>query len=215
MPHKDRYQSFAELKRYEQEGRDFRIVVEWRERSTVLVLAPHGGSIEPGTSEVARAVAGDNFSLYAFEGTKQNCNYETLHITSHRFDEPQCLKLLQRAETVLTIHGCRGDQSFVCVGGADIALRAIIAEALRAAGCTVRKDGHTYPGEDSGNICNRGRTAKGVQLELSKALRERADDLRRFTDAVRSVLLALERRGITSASTCRSPSAPAGEARNR
>ena len=191
MPHKDKYESFAELAHYEREGRDFRVVVEQSEGSTVLVLAPHGGSIERGTSEVARAVAVSDFSFYAFEGIKPNCNYETLHITSHRFDEPRCLELLKEAELVLAIHGCRGNGVFVCTGGADGELRALIAEALRAAGYEVREDGHSYPGMNPKNICNRGRTAKGVQLELSRGLRKQAD-LPQLAEAIRPVLLARE-----------------------
>jgi phage replication-related protein YjqB (UPF0714/DUF867 family) len=53
----------------------------------VAVIAPHGGGIEPGTSELATAIAGDDFSLYLFEGLKSAGNGE-LHITSTNFDEP-------------------------------------------------------------------------------------------------------------------------------
>lgn len=42
------YQDLADL------GKDYRIVVERRSDSSVAVVAPHGGSIELGTSEVAR-----------------------------------------------------------------------------------------------------------------------------------------------------------------
>lgn len=187
MPHKDKYRSFSELERYEREGHDFRIVAERRDGSNVLVLAPHGGQIEPGTSEIAHAVAGTDFSLYCLEGIKQSCNYETLHITSHRFDEPQCLELLKDAETVIAIHGCRGSQSFVCVGGADTELSARIAKALGTASYNVREEGHSYPGEDRGNICNKGRTRRGLQLELSMGLRQHLC-VQEFAQAVRSVL---------------------------
>ena len=187
MPHKDKYRSFGELKRYEQEGRDFRIVVERREASDVVVLAPHGGQIEPGTSEVARAIAGTEFSHYAFEGTKRSCNYQTLHITSHRFDEPRCVELLEDAEIVLAIHGCRGGENFICMGGADTELRSRMSTALQSVGYDVRDDGHAYPGDDPNNICNRGRTRKGIQLELSSELRQQAVKLE-LARAVRSVL---------------------------
>ena len=63
----DKYGSFDELRRAERDGVDFRIRVMRREAS-VAIIAPHGGRIEPGTSELAEAIAGDDFSLYCFEG---------------------------------------------------------------------------------------------------------------------------------------------------
>ena len=52
----DRYQNFADLSADMQEGVDYRI------RSSdcgtsVVILAPHGGSIEPETAEIAEAIA--------------------------------------------------------------------------------------------------------------------------------------------------------------
>ncbi len=40
--------------------------------SGIAVMAPHGGGIEPGTSEIANRVAGDEHAYYSFEGLKQN-----------------------------------------------------------------------------------------------------------------------------------------------
>jgi phage replication-related protein YjqB (UPF0714/DUF867 family) len=58
----DRYATFDALRSAHEEGRDFR--VEWRLGvSGIAVMAPHGGGIEPGTSEVARALAGFQHSL--------------------------------------------------------------------------------------------------------------------------------------------------------
>jgi phage replication-related protein YjqB (UPF0714/DUF867 family) len=44
------------------------------------VIAPDGGSIEPGTSEIALKIAGLDFSFYAFEGRRKQHN-NCLHIT--------------------------------------------------------------------------------------------------------------------------------------
>src|ERR1019366_7404121 len=74
------YPNFAALKQAEREGEDFDIVCRPR-RSPVAVIAPHGGEIEPGTSEIAAAIAGDEFNLYCFEGCKPSGNIG-LHITS-------------------------------------------------------------------------------------------------------------------------------------
>jgi phage replication-related protein YjqB (UPF0714/DUF867 family) len=67
-------------------------------------VAPHGGGIEPGTSELADAIAGSDLSFYTFEGLKSSGNTD-LHITSTRFDEPMCLTLLASSSVVVTLHG--------------------------------------------------------------------------------------------------------------
>ena len=61
----DKYASFQELERGERRG-VYRVRSCLR-RATIAVIAPHGGSIEPGTSEIARKIAGADFSIYAFE----------------------------------------------------------------------------------------------------------------------------------------------------
>src|SRR5512138_1418022 len=99
----DRYPDFATLSRNERAGVDFDILVRQARREFAIV-APHAGGIEPGTSEIADAIAASNFSYYAFEGLKPRGNAD-LHITSTRFDEPMCLRLIGQSEVVLTIHG--------------------------------------------------------------------------------------------------------------
>ena len=54
----DKYSSFAEMLKHETEGRDFTVSQEIR-GSSVAIVAPHGGGIEPGTSELAAAIADD------------------------------------------------------------------------------------------------------------------------------------------------------------
>jgi phage replication-related protein YjqB (UPF0714/DUF867 family) len=83
-----------------------------------LVLAPHAGGIEPGTSELAEAIAARTCSLYMFEGLKRTNNCD-LHITSTHFDEPDCLIALGRSDTVLAIHGEDSDTSVTYIGGRD------------------------------------------------------------------------------------------------
>ena len=53
----DTYRSFSELRECEREGEDW--AREYVDRgSLLLVMAPHGGWIEPFTAELARAIAG-------------------------------------------------------------------------------------------------------------------------------------------------------------
>ena len=92
LPMPDAYQNFAALRRHEFEWIDFRVVVEDR-HSPVAIVAPHGGKIEPGTSQIATAIAGLDYSLYCFEGIKRTGNAR-LHVTSSNFDEHRCLALI-------------------------------------------------------------------------------------------------------------------------
>src|SRR5579862_1463450 len=121
----DKYESFAELAAWETDGRDYRIRAVQREGSRVIVLAPHGGSIEIGTSELAELVAGTEHSLFVFEGLKPYGANRDLHITSHRFDHPHCLALAAARDVTLAIHGCRGE-SHIYLGGLDLELTALL-----------------------------------------------------------------------------------------
>ena len=56
------YKSFRELLEREVEGRDYRIRMELRD-PRVIIMVPHGGNIEPMTTEIAEAIAGDDYSL--------------------------------------------------------------------------------------------------------------------------------------------------------
>ena len=165
------YTGFADLQRHCQRGRDFEILIKRRPASPVAVVAPHAGRIEHGTSEIARAIAGEDFNLYLLEGIRRSRNYETLHLTSHRFDEPECLGLLAECAVVLTVHGCKGKDDKVALGGLDHGLRRRLTAALTHAGIVVEPEPHRFPATHPQNVCNRGRLGMGVQLEVSGSLR--------------------------------------------
>ncbi len=167
------YRGFADLEKHCQRGRDFEILVRRRPASGVAVVAPHAGRIEVGTSQIARTIAGEDFNLYLLEGLRRSRNYERLHLTSHRFDEPQCLALLAECSVVLTVHGCKGKEDKVALGGLDHALRRRLSAALTRAGIPVVPEPHRFPAAHPQNICNRGRSGRGVQLEISGSLRNR------------------------------------------
>jgi phage replication-related protein YjqB (UPF0714/DUF867 family) len=167
----DKYRTFSELAKNETEGKDFRKCLQGRS-GAIAIIAPHGGGIEPGTSEIAEAIAGENFSFYAFEGIKPTNNRD-LHLTSTSFDEPGCLALIAPSPLVVAIHDEDSEQEeIVFLGGRDTKMLGRIRVSLEAAGFTVRT--HANPnlqGVDQSNICNRGQSKQGVQLELSKGLR--------------------------------------------
>jgi phage replication-related protein YjqB (UPF0714/DUF867 family) len=166
----DKYYSFRALKREEARG-SFHVRCRSRQ-GTTAVLAPHGGGIERGTSEVAQAIAAADMSFYTFEGTKASHNL-TLHITSTRFDEPRCLALVSAAQGVVTIHGEASPASVVFLGGRDTDRRRCVRKSLERRGFVVKTHAsQALQGLQQANICNRGLSGGGVQLELSKGLRQ-------------------------------------------
>ena len=189
----DKYQDFAHLSAEKQQGLDYRI--QFRKGSTgLLILAPHGGKIEPDTSQIATALARDDHALYCFEGIQLANNFD-LHITSKNFDEPTCVEALAESDCVVAVHGYRDEQSsFVILGGLDRDLAARIEQSLREAKFRLREDPNVA-GEALKNICNRGSTGKGCQLELSRKLRreltEDPERMRAFVGSIRTALKSL------------------------
>jgi phage replication-related protein YjqB (UPF0714/DUF867 family) len=181
------FRNFADLARVQVRGRDYAISVKRQPSSPIAVIAPHGGEIEDGTSELARTIAGEEFNLYSFEGTRPARNYRALHLTSHLFDEPECLALIAQCGFVVAIHGCAGDEPAVYLGGLDVVLRDLLADALTSANVAAARSGHRYPAVHPNNVCNRGARRMGVQLEITHSLRNAAAAAP-LVAAVRSVL---------------------------
>lgn len=198
----DRYKNFVDLAAHKKEDSDFRVRSEER-HGTAAVIAPHGGGIEPGTSELAEAIAGIDLSFYAFDGLKRNGN-GVLHITSSRFDEPKAVALVTGSPRVVALHGeldCH--DKVVFLGGLDKGLGKRIQAELQGAGFVVRIHDDPYlQGIEKSNICNRGQSGQGVQLELSQPLRRscfpsfdrngrqrRTEQGDRFVEAMRRALL--------------------------
>jgi phage replication-related protein YjqB (UPF0714/DUF867 family) len=167
----DKYTSFAELEAVETLNEDYSVCVCERPSARVLIVAPHGGSIEIGTSELATLIAGEEHSLFTFDGHKPRGRNRDLHITSHNFDHPECVSLAARHSVVLAVHGCKGESSQIFVGGLDEDLSVLLTERLNAAGFPATSHGHKYPGRNRLNICNRGARGRGAQLELTLDLR--------------------------------------------
>ncbi len=186
----DRYRKFEDLAADTQLDVDYRIRREDR-GTPVVILAPHGGSIEPETAEIAEAIAGEEFSFYAFEALKAGAHGD-FHITSHRFDEPDALDLVGRSYIAVAIHGRKDDGSnTVWLGGRATALRDAIGASLRDSGFAAIPN-ETLPGVHEFNICNRTRSGEGVQLELPRSLRRRLareqTALDKFCTAVRTAI---------------------------
>ncbi len=162
-------------------GRDLRIAFGDANIGRCLLAAPHGGGIEPGTSEILRAVAEPGgWAWYEFAGFLRKGNKGGLHITSTQFDEPTLLTLLGQTNFVLSFHGANepGDQ-VAYVGGNWVDGRATIAKTINAAtaihgihaeDAATHAPGHLH-GSEPTNLTNRGKFAQGVQLEFSRTAR--------------------------------------------
>ncbi len=171
----DKYSNYAKLAGHEKEGEDYQIRCQKRD-SGIAIIAIHGGKIEPGTTEIAEAVADSQHSFYTFEGIKTKDN-SFLHITSIHFDEPLAIELVKESSKVLAIHGCKGDEEIVYIGGLDHELKQKIRRSLLSLEETnkLQIKEHSDPnlqGTNPQNICNRGKTRKGVQLEITRKLRD-------------------------------------------
>lgn len=190
LPDAHRYRGYADLAAAQDEGLHYAVTVQRRPGARAAVVAPHGGKIEDGTSEIARGIAGNDHHLYLLEGRRPSHNYHTLHLTSHRFDEPRCLGLLAHSDRVVTVHGCRGDGQLVYVGGLDRELASTVTSCLRARGIDALDSDHPFPGQHVQNVCNRGQRGAGVQLEVTHPLR-RSSRVAELVVGVRSALAAV------------------------
>jgi len=183
----DRYSNFKELQRDQKLDKDFTLSLH-DTGSRVTIIAPHGGKIEPRTSDLAQLIAGDNYNFYCFEGIKDK-NNACLHITSHRFDEPGAVKLISKSRVVVAVHACTGTAGLVHIGGLNKKLGNMIANELRNRAINVSHDHPRFQGSNPDNICNRGATGIGVQLEVTRDLRDDPQKIKVIALAVRAALL--------------------------
>lgn len=165
-----KYKSFAELKEKEE-------TYSYRVRSRVgsseyLIIAPHGGRIEPGASELADHIAGDEFSFYSFDGIKKKGNKD-LHVASEKYDEKQALELAGKSDKVISIHGAEGNDKNIYIGGLDEKLIDELSSALKKTGFPVSNNMPIkLRGKNPNNICNKGILKQGVQIEITHGLRK-------------------------------------------
>jgi phage replication-related protein YjqB (UPF0714/DUF867 family) len=194
--------------------RDFRVAFGDANIEKCLLIAPHGGGIEPGTSEIMRAVVElGGWAWYEFAGYLRRGNKEALHIASTEFNEPTLLALLPQTEVVATFHGSDESDKAVYVGGRWKFGRQAIIEAInasfdahriRAIDATENGDTEHICGLHGSNIANRGRRAEGIQMEFSREARNllfppdasreaRGRRSARLRPLARSIHLALKR----------------------
>ena len=185
---KQRFNSFAELSRHKKEGEHYSIIVQEKSGSDIAIVAPHGGFIEHHTSEIARKIASNDHNLYIFESLERKDSFFELHIESTRFEEPRCMELVSKTDTVLTIHGCQEEEPVIYLGGKDEKMKSSLAEAFNKNGIKAVTENHAYPGKSPQNICNKNKRAQGVQLEFSKGIRDNPELTDKCVDIIRKHL---------------------------
>ncbi|MET1166830.1 poly-gamma-glutamate hydrolase family protein [Bacillus velezensis] len=166
----DKYRNFEELKANES---PFSFSVFSKEQDTdVLILSPHGGGIEGGTSELAKELS-ETYSAYLFEALKTPGAFD-LHLTSTNFDEPQALEMLKEHEFTLSLHGYASNDQHVLVGGTDRDKAEAITNTINNAGYSAEllDAGTRLSGSSPNNVANKNKTGKSIQLELSTGLRK-------------------------------------------
>lgn len=147
---------------------------EWRysDNNDSIIFAPHGGGIEMGTTEVARAIAErGGHDYYSFNGLKKSNNHE-LHVTSTHYDEPTLTNELKKKNVAVSIHGAGGSEPVVYVGGRDKKLMDNAVVELRKQGFNAQYPPAHLVGDGPDNIVNRTKSGQGLQLELSTGMRK-------------------------------------------
>jgi phage replication-related protein YjqB (UPF0714/DUF867 family) len=179
--------SFKELSALKKEGKDFEIKTRVGSVDS-LVMAIHGGTMESGTTELADAIAADQFSFYSFTGLADD--YQGLHLTSTDFDEPRLSALTQNAKNCLSLHGLKGDEADFCVGGGNAQKRQAYVRALALTFPKWRSCELCCPpnsGTSMKNVVNRCKLP-GVQIEMGQSLRAQLKQNPNFLKEVSKVL---------------------------
>lgn len=167
----DTYLNYKQLSANEIKGKDYDIYTI-NNFSQTFIIALHGGGIEIGTSEATNAIARRSSSnMYIFEGLKSSGN-SVLHITSTNFDEPTALNLVGLSSRTISLHGASGATPKVYIGGLDTNLINHLKNAFMRWSIKVGNASEEINGDNPNNIINRNKVSKGVQLELTRALRQ-------------------------------------------
>lgn len=179
-PFRDVLKNYEELTQKYKENQDYKIIAEDRKSKTV-VMSLHGCKIEPGTTELARAISEQLKSkLYVFCGLLNRQHDEEhlfdgeLHITSTHFNEPRLEKFVSTSAIALSIHGYGNSNPDFCLGGSNETLRKTILTTLQKTfpqytSCELCCP--PYHGLSDKNPVNQT-DQKGVQIEMSPSLRQ-------------------------------------------
>ena len=204
-PGADHYPSMTSLYASETEGVNY--TREWyrhraryktnrgyKDENRIFIMAPHGGSIESGTTELALATAGitkgfnggaeenETYDYFIFNGINPVNQNGKLHVTSSNYDDPDAQALVGNSLISLALHGCTDLQPYestglgykAClIGGLDEELMEILEVQLKVAGFNAFiTTQELLNGNMPENIINQNKRKLGAQLEMTTSLRK-------------------------------------------
>jgi phage replication-related protein YjqB (UPF0714/DUF867 family) len=137
--------------------------------ATTTIVSIHGGAIEPLTSELAAAIARDEYNLYDFQGLQVGDN-RLLRIPVARFDEVRLFTLLKRSQIAVSIDGVPGVDSVVHLGGRNALLKQILYYQLAQSGYRLSAPYTMGAAHDPARFYN-APIEGGILLEVSESLR--------------------------------------------
>lgn len=185
----DVYRNFRQMTLGHDTPKEYTIIVKDR-LSSVTVIAPHGGEIERGTEDIARALAGTDWNLYAFIAQFPK-GHRPLHVTAANFDDPIAVSLSSNAVLGVSVHRRKDPGAVICIGGSNTELREALARELTSSGFECEEPCLRLQGKSPDNIVNLPK-AGGVQMELSLQIGDElasgGEKLSAFTKAVRSAV---------------------------
>lgn len=112
------------------------------------------------------------FDYFTFKAIRTKANAE-LHVTSRNYDEPKLMKMIANNPYAIAIHGCKGEDEIIYMGGKDEQLMDAMTEEFEKLGIDVRQAPSHMSGAHDDNIINCCKTEKGVQLELTSGIRKK------------------------------------------
>ena len=97
---------------------------------------------------------------------------EDLHVASGHYDDSQLLNMVKSKDFAVSIHGAKGSRPIVYIGGLYVSLKDALKQQLTRHHFVVKNAPSYLGGDLKKNFINRDFKSKGVQLELTTALRK-------------------------------------------
>lgn len=168
----DRFQSMDELLSNVSKD-DYSIEINEVENSQVLIVSPHGGRIEFGTSELSKSIAGNDFSRFDFSGKLIRENFKNLHVTSTKYNLKELTLLNDKSLITISLHGFKNPPGgkFTVIGGLDEVGKELILNELSKNGLEAELATDKFTAVNPENLVNKNKRKMGIQLEISTAQR--------------------------------------------
>ncbi|MFE4527095.1 poly-gamma-glutamate hydrolase family protein [Streptomyces anulatus] len=154
-------------------GIDYDIKNRYGSGDYLVHVAVHGGAIEPPTSQLAAYCAGTG-AYYVFEALS-DLTAASLSLPPETFDEPFAVVNIGNSSRTVSWRGVedqREAEEVAYISGLDEVLVSLITQELTAAGFVTDTPPLRLGGSDASNIANKNRIHAGVQLALTRSLRQ-------------------------------------------